>query len=168
MIKDFQQYKQFESEKRESKEKEKSDLMKKLSLTCRSFMDEKIDQKLQNQEDNLDDDNDPFIKEYIAKRMREMLDRYQHREARKHFGELHSLTDGESFLKILDEKELKNVLIVTHVFNRKIVECKLMNTCLSKLARKYQYVKFCSLDASVAGMSHEFVSEPFHGNFFSQ
>lgn len=159
VIKDFQRYKQFENEQRESQEKDKLALMKKLSLTCRSYLDEKADQKGNTADlDNLaDDDSDPFIKEYIAKRMREMLERYQHREVRKLFGELQYLSDGESFLQIVDDKDLKSVLIVTHVYNRKIPECKLMNTCLDKLAKKYQHVKFCCLDATIAGMSQEFV-----------
>ncbi|KAI2809264.1 hypothetical protein BLOT_000411 [Blomia tropicalis] len=158
VIKDFQRYKQFENEQRESQEKEKLELMKKLSLSCRSYLDDKIEQNL-NSEDGLidDDENDPFMKEYIAKRMREMLERYQQREAKKLFGELQYLNDGESFLAITDDKDLKNVLIITHVYNRKIAECKMMNSCLDKLAKKYQHVKFCCLDASIAGMSYEFV-----------
>lgn len=157
VIKDFQRYKQFENEQRETQEKDKLDLMKKLSLSCRSYLDEKIEKKI-NADDGLEDDeNDPYIKDYISKRMREMLERYQHREAKKVFGELAYLNDGESFLKIVDDADLKNVLIITHVYNRKIPECKTMNNCLDKLAQKYQHVKFCCLDASVAGMSHEFV-----------
>lgn len=133
--------------------------MKKLSLSCRSYLDEKVEQKL-NDGDNLadDDENDPFIKEYIAKRMREMLERYQQREVKKVFGDLSFLETGEALLSILENKDLNNILIITHVYNRKIPECKMMNTCLDKLAKKYQHVKFCCLDASVAGMSHEFVS----------
>lgn len=143
--------------------------MKKLSLSCRSYIDEKVDQKL-NAEDELTDadDNDPFIKEYIAKRMREMLDRYQQREAKKVFGDLAFLNNGEALLSILEDKDLKNILVITHVYNRKIPECKMMNNCLDKLAKKYQHVKFCCLDASVAGMSYEFVSYMlvfFHHSF---
>ena len=161
MIKDFQRYKQFENEQRESQDKEKLALVKKLSMSCRSYLDEKVEQKLNagsgGEDTSLDDESDPFIKEYIAKRMREMLERYQQREAKKLFGELVYLNDGESFLAIVEEKELKNVLIVTHVYNRKIPECKLMNNCLDKLAKKYQHVKFCCLDATIAGMSYQFI-----------
>lgn len=160
VIKDFQRYKQFENEQRESQDAEKLALMKKLSLSCRSYIDEKVEQKLNAGEDLGDDtdDNDPFIKEYIAKRMREMLERYQQREVKKVFGDLAFLNTGEALLSILEDKDLKNILVVTHVYNRKIPECKTMNSCLDKLAKKYQHVKFCCLDASVAGMSYEFVS----------
>lgn len=159
VIKDFQRYKQFENEQRESQDAEKLALMKKLSLSCRSYIDEKVEQKLNAGEDLGDDtdDNDPFIKEYIAKRMREMLERYQQREVKKVFGDLAFLNTGEALLSILEDKDLKNILVVTHVYNRKIPECKTMNSCLDKLAKKYQHVKFCCLDASVAGMSYEFI-----------
>ncbi|KAH9408680.1 hypothetical protein TYRP_010948 [Tyrophagus putrescentiae] len=158
VIKDFQRYKQFENEQRESQDAEKLALMKKLSLSCRSYIDEKVEQKLNAGEEDLGDDaddNDPFIKEYIAKRMREMLERYQQREVKKVFGDLAFLNTGEALLSILEDKDLKNILVVTHVYNRKIPECKTMNSCLDKLAKKYQHVKFCCLDASVAGMSYE-------------
>lgn len=108
---------------------------------------------------DLDDENDPFINEYIAKRMKEMLDRYQRSTASKQFGELKHLPSGEAFLKHIDDVQLRTVLIVTHIYNHKIVECNIMNNCLDKLARKYPDVLFCSLDAINVGMSREFVSE---------
>lgn len=160
MIQDFQQYKKFESEQKESNDKEKLELIKKLSLSCRSYLDDQIDKKLANPDDNqdLDDENDPFMKEYIAKRMKEMLEKYQQKEVCKVFGEMQYLSDGDVFLKIIEDKDLKNVLIITHVYNRKIPECKTMNQCLVKLASRYPNVKFCCLDATVAGMSYQFVS----------
>lgn len=107
---------------------------------------------------DLDDENDPFIKEYIAKRMKEMLDRYQKNQVSKQFGKLKHLNNGDDFLKIIDDVQLKSILIVTHIYNSNIVECNLMNKCLSKLANKYSNVMFCSLDATTVGMSKQFVS----------
>lgn len=108
---------------------------------------------------DLDDENDPFINEYIAKRMKEMLDRYQRSTANnKQFGELKHLPSGETFLKHIDDVQLRTVLIVTHIYNHKIAECNIMNDCIDKLAHKYPNVLFCSLDAINVGMSREFVS----------
>lgn len=114
--------------------------------------------------DDLDDEDDPFINEYIAKRMKEMLDRYQRSTANKQFGELKHLPSGEAFLKHIDDVQLRSVLIVTHIYNHKIVECNMMNNCIDKLARKYPDVLFCSLDAINVGMSREFVSCFFKSN----
>ncbi|KAI7685842.1 hypothetical protein SSS_09875 [Sarcoptes scabiei] len=136
--------------------------MKKSALICQlsneksnvneTSLEQKIDQEL----DNLDD-NDPFINEYIAKRMKEMLDRYQQKELSTKFGELRYLNNGDDFLNCIDDVKLKDVLIVTHIFNRKIIECNRMNSCLAKLASKYPGVMFCSIEATSIRMSREFV-----------
>ncbi|UXI22741.1 hypothetical protein NH340_JMT08684 [Sarcoptes scabiei] len=161
VIEDFQRYKKFANERRQNREKARLERMKKSALICQlsneksnvneTSLEQKIDQEL----DNLDD-NDPFINEYIAKRMKEMLDRYQQKELSTKFGELRYLNNGDDFLNCIDDVKLKDVLIVTHIFNRKIIECNRMNSCLAKLAAKYPGVMFCSIEATSIRMSREF------------
>lgn len=164
MIQDFQLYKQFELEQKKNKDCAKLDSIKNLSLTCQSYLDEKIEKKLagKDKDDELDDENDPFIQEYISKRMKEMLAKYEdNHKVDTVFGQLDVLPNGIAFLNLVENKGLKSIVIVTHVYNEKFVECKVMNNCLNKLANKYEHVKFCAINANVVGMSYEFVSLPF-------
>lgn len=153
VIEDFQRYKKFETERLENSDKVRIDRIKKSNLTTSS-----TSKPTSKVSDDLDDENDPFMNEYIAKRMKEMLDRYQQaiNGQRQHFGELKSLNSGEDFLKIIDDPKMKTVIIITHIYNHRMAECNLMNKCLGKLAKKYQQVLFCTMDAAAVGMSREF------------
>lgn len=156
MIKDWQRYKQFETEKRENEEKEKLELMKKLSISCRSQLDEDIEQNKANNEDT-DDLNDPFLKEYMIKRMKEMMEQIDSSgKERQVFGKIIYLSSGSEFLEAID-KENKFVTIICHIYTNDIEECERMNGCLNCLAQKYPNVKFCAIEAKIAGMSKQFV-----------
>ncbi|RWS05188.1 hypothetical protein B4U79_05942 [Dinothrombium tinctorium] len=156
VIKDWQRYKQIEAEKREKQEKEKLSLIKKLSLTCRSyFEDEKCKQKEQQVDDEIDkllNENDSFLKEYMQKRMEEMIDKQR---AKYKFGKLEVLHSGIEFLDTIDKK-YKDTNIICHIFSNDIKGCEAMNGCLSYLASQYPHIKFCCIEASAAGMSKHF------------
>ncbi|CAG2108658.1 unnamed protein product [Medioppia subpectinata] len=66
VIKDWQRYKQFESEKRDADERQKLELMSKLSLSCRSHLDEELAKK-ENQTTDEDDLSDRFFAADIEK-----------------------------------------------------------------------------------------------------
>ncbi len=165
MIKDWQRYKQFEVERRESEENQKLELMKKLSLECRSHLDEELanksDSNTQTSDQEMDDlisnPNDPFLKEYMRRRMEEMLEQIETDcKERPVFGKLVYLNSGADFLQAID-KEKKFVSIICHIYSYDIQGCDQMNQCLEYLAQQYPNVKFCSLEASTAGMSKNFV-----------
>lgn len=152
-------------EQKKNKDCDKLDSIKQLSLTCQSYLDEKIEKKLagKDKDDELDDENDPFMQEYISKRMKEMLAKYEDgHKVDTVFGQLDMLSNGMAFLNLIENKGLNSIVIVTHVYNDKLVECKVMNRCLNKLASKYEHVKFCAINANVVGMSYEFVSLAFN------
>ncbi|CAG2122680.1 unnamed protein product [Medioppia subpectinata] len=132
--------------------------MSKLSLSCRSHLDEELAKK-ENQttdEDDFDDMNDPFLKEYMIKRMQEMMEQIDSDgKERPVFGKLLLLGSGAEFLEAID-KEKKFVTIICHIYTRNIQECVDMNGCLDCLAKQYSNVKFCAIEASIAGMSKHF------------
>jgi hypothetical protein len=68
---DWQRFKQLEAERREEAELERLALAKKLSLSCQTEREEERDRQLQLELDALDDDD--FMKDYMAKRMQEMM-----------------------------------------------------------------------------------------------
>lgn len=152
VLKDWQRFKQLENEKREAQERERLELIKKLSLTCKSDLDaekEKEESVEKELEEALEDD---FLKEYMQKRMQEMM---SHINGRPQFGKLICLKDGQEFLDAVD-KERSGVTVIAHIYADGIPGCEAMNGCLQCLAQEYPQVKFCIVEASSAGMSRHF------------
>ncbi|XP_062551010.1 phosducin-like protein [Armigeres subalbatus] len=155
VIKDWQRFKQLETEKRESQDREKLNLIKKLSITARSVAE---DDKAKEQE-QLDDElaelmSDDFLLQFQKKRMAEMLALAGKLPI---FGTLKDINNGEEFLKSVDDEQ-KTVTVIIHIYDRYDVACKKMNKALEELASEYKNVKFCKFMSSVAGLSSFFKS----------
>ncbi|CAF0876924.1 unnamed protein product [Adineta ricciae] len=157
VIADWRRFKQLETEKRDEQDKERKALVKKLAMTCRSYLDdEEAKKKEQEAQEKLEeeffDTEDEFFKEYRAKLMYQMQQRLLNVPR---FGKQFDL-DRENFTNAIDG-ENKNVTIVVHVYEQAVEGCKLMNNCFQILAEQYPYVKFCRIQASEAQMSHNFI-----------
>lgn len=150
VIKDWQRYKQLEAEKREEQEKERIKLAQKLSLTCRSTLDEDAEDP-----ELADLLSDQILLEFAQKRMQELLS--QTAPERK-FGKVFHLRNGDEYLDAID-KELKTVIVILHVYEDSKPSCRTMNACLDELSQYYPCVKFCKMSASAAGLSHSFKVE---------
>ncbi|OWF53223.1 phosducin-like protein [Mizuhopecten yessoensis] len=152
VINDWREFKRLENEKRETQEKEKLALMKKLSMTCRSHLDdEKEKQKDEQFLQELEELDDEFIKEYRMKRLEEMRKALQ---SVPKFGEVVALKSN-SFVDAID-KEPPQVTVIIHLYEDKEAACELMNKCLACLAQDYPSVKFCNIKASETQVSHTF------------
>ncbi|XP_077495274.1 phosducin-like protein isoform X2 [Amblyomma americanum] len=150
VLKDWQRYQQLQSEKREEQERERLELVKKLSLTCKS---EQPQPKAEEEEVAAqEEDDDDFLREYMRRRMEEMMAQIS---ARPNFGQLVRLEDGQAFLDAVD-KEKSGVTVIVHIYAQGIPGCEAMNGCLQCLAEEYPQVKFCIVEASAAGMSRHF------------
>jgi hypothetical protein len=153
VIKDWQRFKQLENEKRQDQERERLELMKKLSITGKTAAE---DQKAKEQAEfdaELDELlNDEFLHEFQKKRMQEML---ALSGMLPKFGEVVALKNGDEFLHCIDG-ENKSVTVIIHIYEDKFKACKTMNKCLVKLAQEYPTVKFCKILSSVAGLSKKF------------
>lgn len=151
VLKDWQRFKQLETEKIKEQEAQRLSLMKKLSLTCRSTLDDEKERK------DLDEEfcellSDEFLEQFRKQRMHEMLSKSS---LLPKFGVLHDLLNGEQFLAAVDD-ENKNVTVIVHIYEDKVPGCKIMNSCLSELCQEYVQVKFCKLLSTAAGMSNRF------------
>ncbi|KAJ8922300.1 hypothetical protein NQ315_004242 [Exocentrus adspersus] len=155
VIKDWQRYKQLETEKREEAEKEKIELMKKLTLTVQSALDEEREKAALEDPDLAELLNDEFLVNYQKQRMQEMLQQTNHNIK---FGNLIVLTNGQEFLDAID-KEHKSVTIIVHIYEDNIESCRTMNACLKSLSQLYENVKFCAIHCTKAGMSRQFKSD---------
>ncbi|XP_024883189.1 phosducin-like protein [Temnothorax curvispinosus] len=151
VIKDWQRYKQLEAEKRESQEKERLQLIKKLSLTCRSTLDEEKEKMNEADPELADLLTDEFLLEYQRQRMKEMLAKTK----KLYFGKVIDLENTDQFLQAIDEED-KSVIVIVHICEDNVAGCEAMNGCLISLAKEYPYVKFCRILGSVAGLSKQF------------
>lgn len=154
VIKDWQRYKQLEAEKRDEQQKERLQLINKLSLTCRSSLDEEKEKIMQNDPELAELLADEFLLEYQRQRMREMLARTE----KLRFGKLINLETTDQFLEAIDDED-KSVTIVIHIYEHDTPGCEAMNGCLISVAQDYPFVKFCKILGSVAGLSKHFKKE---------
>lgn len=154
VIKDWQRFKQLETERNEEKERERLQLMKKLAITAPTTVAEDAAQRAQ---DALDAElaellSEDTLLEFQRRRMVEMMERTGQQPV---FGKVLALTDGDKFLNAVD-KEHKLTTVVVHVYEAQLVACRTMNGCLATLADEYRQVKFCKILGSVAGLSRDF------------
>ncbi|XP_053695279.1 phosducin-like protein [Sabethes cyaneus] len=152
VINDWQRFKQLEAEKREHQDKEKLELIKKLSITVQTNSESENVNCQKQLDDLVDLENDKFLLEYQRKRMSEML---AMAEKLPKFGVLIDIQSGEDFLKAVDDEQ-KSVTVVIHIYDSNNNACKNMNDALVDLATEYTNVKFCKFMSSIAGLSRMF------------
>lgn len=78
VIKDWQRYKQLETERRKEDEREKIELMKKLTLTVQTALDEEREKAALEDPDLAELLDDEFLVSYQKQRMQEMLQQTNH------------------------------------------------------------------------------------------
>lgn len=155
VIKDWQRFKQLETEKSIEKEQEQMALMKKLSISAKTTAED----AKQKEQDALDAEmaelmnDDGVLLQFQQQRMMEMLNRCG-RKLRQ-FGQVISLGTSDAFLDAVDNED-KLVTVIVHIYENRLLACKTMNRCLDELAQTYVNVKFCKIIGSVAGMSKNF------------
>jgi len=151
VLEDWRQYKKLEVERRAEREQELLALAKRVSLTCRSHREDELAKKAEEEDENLDDDDDAFLNEYAAKRMREMMQLY---EAKKNpvFGTVYELIDADAFIKAIDE-DSNVATVLLHLYETKVKNCEIFDRCLASLAERYTMVKCCRIRASLVGAS---------------
>ncbi|XP_058792620.1 phosducin-like protein [Phymastichus coffea] len=154
VIRDWQRFNQLETEKRAEAERTRLELMKHLSLSCRSALDEEREKMLKTDPEFAEFMADEFLLSYQKQRMQEMLAKAE----KLRFGTLYHLDDAEQFLKAIDEED-KSVTIIVHIYQKNILSCEAMNGCLTILAQEYPFVKFCKILASAVGVSKHFKEE---------
>jgi len=157
VIKDWQRFKQLETERRKEQDRERVALMKKLAITCKSAGDEEKEAaaaQAASEDPELQELlSDAFLQQYQEKRMQEMMNQYQ---ALPTFGEVIVLNNSQEFLDAID-KENKNVTVIIHIYKDDVPACEAMNGCLACLCTEFPKVKFCRINGSDAGMSKPFM-----------
>lgn len=154
VIKDWQRFKQLETEKRDAQERERLELLKKLSITAKTTAEDQKAKEQAEMEAELEDllNDDDFLLEFQKQRMKEMLGMSG---LLPKFGTLIHLSSGDEFLKAVDD-ENKNVSVIIHIYEEKFRACRTMNSCLEKLAPEYPLIKFCKILSTATQLSKQF------------
>lgn len=153
VVQDWQMYKQLEAQKREENEKQRLELMKKLSLSAATSAEDEARRREEELEAEMAElMSEDFLQQFQKKRMAEMMQQCGHLQK---FGKVFHLTSHEEFLNAV-EKENKHITIIIHIYDRTLSACATLNKCLDTLAQDYQIIKFAKICSSVAGMSRDF------------
>ncbi|OQR80275.1 phosducin protein-like [Tropilaelaps mercedesae] len=154
VLKDWQRYKQLETERRADDEAERLALIKRLSLTCATGAEEhKMREKEATAAEGLEE-LDEMMLEYISQRMKEMVSAANH-DDRPKFGKLQILRSSETFLDAIDH-EHKDTTVFVHIYSPGGKGCDGLNACLNTLAEEYPLFKFCVMSTEAAGMTSYF------------
>lgn len=145
-----------QAEKRDEQDKERIKLIKKLSLTCRSSLDEEKEKIMQTDPDLAELLTDEFLLEYQKQRMKEMLAKTE----KLRFGRIINLETADQFLEAVDNEE-KSITIIVHIYENNIPGCEAMNGSLISVADDYPYVKFCKILGLISKYFFSFISFKF-------
>lgn len=153
VLEDWRRYKQLEAENRKEMEKERVALAKKLTLSVKTEREEQEAKEREELEDELNELLDEeFLMKYHQQRMQELMSQLQKTPK---FGKVITLNNQDEFLNAIDKEDAK-VTVVIHIFNLKASACTAMDGCLNSLAPDYPTIKFCRIEADVAGLSKHF------------
>lgn len=166
VINDWRRYKQLETEQSHEQKREMEQLVKRLSMTCKSHNDEekekqkqkeleeKINGKMTMQEYNMlnKEDDEDFLEQYRKQRIEEMKQQLCHAQVYKQVFDIRS---GEEFLDTVD-KEPKNTVVIVLIYEDDIPGAEAASGSVICLASEYPGVKFCRVKCSLLGTSSKF------------
>ena len=159
VINDFQRWKQLEAEKSVANDVERLALAKKLSMVCKTLEQEEEEKKantrVDEEMDQLLENSDTFLEEYMRRRMEEMS---QKKQTKRCFGKAVRLNSGAEFLNEIEKENESDVCIICHIFSFGIPECVMINKYFEQLAQFFKETKFISIEVASVGMSQHFVS----------
>ncbi|XP_069842283.1 phosducin-like protein [Dendropsophus ebraccatus] len=166
VINDWRRYKQLETEQNDEQKRELEQLVKRLSMTCKSQLDEekdkqkqkeleeKLNGKMTMQEYNMlnKEDDEDFLEQYRRQRIEEMKQQLCHSQVYKVVFDIRS---GEEFLDTVD-KEDKNTLVIILIYEDEVPGAEAASGSIICLAAEYPGVKFCRVKSSLLGTSSKF------------
>ncbi|CAI9532367.1 unnamed protein product [Staurois parvus] len=169
VINDWRRYKQMETEQNAEQRREMEQLIKKLSMTCKSHLDEEKDKQKQKeleeklhgkmtmQEYNMmnEEEDEEFLQKYRKQRIEEMKKQLSHSQLFKVVVDINS---AEEFLDIIDKEE-QNILVIILIYEDDIPGAEAANGSIICLAAEYPGVKFCRVKSSLLGTSSKFTEK---------
>ncbi|XP_053552053.1 phosducin-like protein [Bombina bombina] len=166
VLNDWRRYKQLETEQNEEQRREMEQLIKNLSMTCKSHLDEERDKQKQKeleetlngkmtmQEYNMlnNEEDEEFLQQYRKQRIEEMRRQLCHAQI---FKKVFDISSAEEFLDTVD-KEHKNTVVIILIYEDEVPGSDAANGSILCLALEYPGVKFCRVKCSLLGTSIKF------------
>ncbi|KAI8969180.1 thioredoxin-like protein [Mycotypha africana] len=113
-----------------------------------------------DEDDQLEGDDDTFLKDYRQKRLLELkrLQERNHalRQQQKRFGQLKTIAADDYADEV--DNEWKSVPVIIHLFDSSLPKCKELDTILTDLSKKYRLAKF--LRVSAQDLDFDLVGSP--------
>ncbi|OCT65625.1 phosducin-like protein [Xenopus laevis] len=168
VINDWRRYKQLETEQSEDQRREMQQLIKRLSMTCKSHLDEEKDkQKNKELEEMLrgkmamqeykmpnDEEDDEFLQKYRKQRIEEMKKQLSQPQL---FKKVFDIASGEEFLDTVDKEHMKTRVLIL-IYEDEVPGSEAANGSIICLASEYPGVKFCRVKSSLLGTSAKFTN----------
>ncbi|KAI5717962.1 phosducin-like protein [Diaphorina citri] len=150
VLKDWEQFKQYECQMRRDKELQRLAQIQKLALTCQSSEEARKEAEMEAELKELEDDG--FLLEYQKEKMKQMYDRLVNggQGERKVFGSLINITSSEQFLSEIDS-EPRHITVIAHLSSPSLPACRALNSSLAELSRSHTNVKFVSVPLGCVG-----------------
>ncbi|XP_060613578.2 phosducin-like protein [Anolis sagrei] len=182
VIQDWRRFKQLETERREDQAREMKRLVQRLSLSCRSHLDEEEDQRRQaelreklgskltlqkcgllrercEEEEAEEEDDEAFLQQYRQQRMEEMRRQLYGvgAGAPQQFRRVFELQSGEAFLEAVDGGP-RGALVLVHLYEEGVPGAEALDGCMACLAAQYPWAKFCRGRSALVGASPRFAA----------
>ncbi|XP_018432482.1 PREDICTED: phosducin-like protein [Nanorana parkeri] len=168
VINDWRRYKQMETEQNEEQRREMEQLIKRLSMTCKSHLDEEKEKclsickrlhfllQMTTQEYNMlnDEEDEEFLQQYRKQRIEEMKKQLCPAQL---FKVVFDIGSGEEFLDVIDQEQ-KHVQVIVLIYEERVPGAEAANGSMICLAAEYPGVKFCRVKSSLLATSARFTA----------
>ncbi|KAI9094311.1 thioredoxin-like protein [Phlyctochytrium arcticum] len=101
------------------------------------------------------DEEDEYLKEYRAKRLSELASASR----KQRFGQVIELTSEDDYLSAVDD-EAPDTVVVVHLYQNQLEECRVVNGLLEQLAERQPFVKYCKIQSHLADAAFDQVALP--------
>ncbi|XP_069488623.1 phosducin-like protein [Ambystoma mexicanum] len=161
VMQDWRRFKQLQAEQRAAQRLELEQLVKRLSMTCRSQLDEERDRERGEGRaaaagEAGEEEEQDFLERYRRQRMEEMRRQQQQRgRGGRRFGQLLELDSGQAYLDAVDG-EAAHTLVLVHIYEEGVRGAEALQGCLACLAAEYPALKVCQVRSALLGTSARF------------
>lgn len=134
---------------------EQTQQLKNMAVTCKSTLDEEKEKVAKEEMSSEFPEDADFFKAYREKRLQELKDPSKGAQnARRYYGNLFEIR-GDKYADVIDNAP-KDVIVIIHIYDEFLSECRLLNKVLTQLAKRYPSVKFCRVQAFQVQVSEKF------------
>ncbi|CAG8668113.1 17808_t:CDS:2 [Dentiscutata erythropus] len=143
VLADHEYHKQYTKQQKAASIAAYNERMSSKALTTTTYREDELNKSLEEDLKDLenissDEEEKEALKKYREQRLREIKE--NQKLNRKRYGALREISSNQ-YVKAIDD-EAPDVCVIIHLYENSIPQCKLLNECLTRLARKFVHSKF--------------------------